>query len=409
MTFEDIVKKFIDNQCYLSNGANLLSKKWGIDKEDIKAARKKARGILENKKKYGTEYNPKDVAFTKKSLNEIFGIDSDIISEKIPRKENKNAQGKLKSRWQSGDKWLESYSFAEQKDTIDFDNILKKVFQDTDLQEQKLYQADNSGTYNASLYLADQHIGASVENALYSNYFDKTIYRDRMNTVDLQIGAKSRLYGRFDTLSVFFLGDTFDGQDGFTVKRTHALPQNMSNSEAFEVGLYTNKVFLERLFKSKYAAHYRVYFVRESNHGGDMDLYLFKALKMWIETVYPQVKVVIAHKFMDHCTIGNNTFIYTHGKDNTDMKHGLPLVLDSKTEIFINQYIYENNIRGNISVVKGDLHQDATTNGKLFRYRNVPSLFGSSKWIMSNYGLTKPGVGYDIFNDKEVNSGVIEL
>ena len=80
------------------------------------------------------------------------------------------------------------------------------------------------------------------------------------------------------------------------------------------------------------------------------------------------------------------------------------------TENYINEYIRYYGIKGNVLVVKGDLHQDALSNGKQFSYRNVPSLFGSSKWIMSNYGFTKPGVGYDILTDaKRPIMGVIEF
>ena len=230
-----------------------------------------------------------------------------------------------------------------------------------------------------------------------------------MNKVFIEIAKLNMLY-KFKQINIFFLGDTFDGQDGFTVKRTHELPQNMSNDECFEVGLYTNKVFLERLFKSGMSSSYGVFFVRESNHGGDMDLYLFKALKLWIETAYPQVQVEIAKRFIDHVTLGNHTIIYTHGKDNRDMKNGLPLDLNDKTENYINDYIRYYGIKGNVLAIKADLHQDALSNGKQFSYRNVPSLFGSSKWIMSNYGNTEPGVAYDILTDaKRPIMGVIEF
>lgn len=43
MSFEEIVQKFIDNPCYLTNGAGLLSSKWGVSKDIIKAARKEVR------------------------------------------------------------------------------------------------------------------------------------------------------------------------------------------------------------------------------------------------------------------------------------------------------------------------------------------------------------------------------
>lgn len=403
MDFESIVKKFIDNRCYLSNGAGLLSGLWGVDKSIIKAARTEARNRIRNIKEFGTEYHPKDVAFGNKT-----SIVEDVSSDEL--KEISKQEGKLKSKWFNGKTWCESYDYTkEDVNTINFESILTKVFVDAKLSNEPLTNLVVSSDYNLNVFLADQHIGASVEHSLYSNYFDKVVYKNRMNKVFMWIVEQAQIYGGFKNITIFFLGDTFDGQDGFTVKRTHDLPQNMSNEECFEVGLYTNKVFLERLFKSGLGASYGVYYVRESNHGGSMDYFLFTALDMWIKTSYPEVTSKIGKSFIDHVEIDGTTFIYTHGKDNKDMKSGLPLNLDAKAENFINQYIYENNIKGNIRFIKADLHQNALNEGKLFTYRNVPSLFGSSKWIMSNYGVTEPGVGVEIFNSKTVFPSVIDL
>ena len=80
------------------------------------------------------------------------------------------------------------------------------------------------------------------------------------------------------------------------------------------------------------------------------------------------------------------------------MKNGWPLTINDKVEAYIDQYIKEYKLYEYfVHTISADLHQDATTNTKLFRYRKVPSLAGSSKWIMSNFGLTEPGVGIDIY------------
>ena len=420
MNFEEAVSKFVESPCRLTTGVPSLSKRWNIDLDTLYAAKASAKDILKNKEQFGTEYNPADVAFNhynnilngedvKKPLKVTLEEAKDKLSEAMT---SESPNWKPKSKWQTASgEWRESFQYNEETiDNIDFENILNKVFSSTDIEKVEL-PVVNSGRYSMSVHLADQHIGAKVEHSLYSNYFDKHVYRDRMNAVQKEIGMKSLLYGGFDTICINFLGDTFDGQDGYTVKRTHELPQNMSNSEAFEVGLYTNKVFLERLFASGAAKNYKVYFVRESNHGGDMDLYLFQALKMWIETKYTNVTATIANRFIDHYKVGVHTFIYTHGKDNKDMKSGLPLNLDQKTEIFFNQYIDYYELKNNIHLVKADLHQNAFNESKLFTYRNVPSIFGSSKWIMSNFGLTKPACGYDIYNMEtpEYIPGVISL
>lgn len=446
MNFEEAVEKFVESPSQLTTGMPSLSKRWSIDLDTLYAAKASAKDILKNKEQFGTEYNPEDVAFTcrgkKADINiaeEVSGntlILSDDPEENFKRyglyfgtklspnvktdfptqeekKELKEINARLLKKWGSEGNWKYSYDYSQSTASqINFEEILNKIFNSEEKVAEMVCKEEKSSEYLLNIYLADQHIGAMVEHSLYPNYFDKHVYRDRMNKVAIEIAKLNSLY-HFKQINIFFLGDTFDGQDAFTVKRTHSLPQNMSNEECFEVGLYTNKIFLERLFASKLADKYTVHFVRESNHGGDMDLYLFKALKMWMDGSYSKdfVEAKIANSFIDNVTFGDHTFIYTHGKDNKDMKNGLPLNLDHKTEVFINQYIYEKNLKGNIHCVKADLHQDAFNVSKLFSYRNVPSLFGSSKWIMSNYGLTEPGVGYDIFNDdiKRPISGVIEF
>jgi hypothetical protein len=92
---------------------------------------------------------------------------------------------------------------------------------------------------------------------------------------------------------------------------------------------------------------------------------------------------------IDHLVIDDKTIIYLHGKDNLDQFKNFPLVVNDKTELYLNEYIHHHNITGEILVVKGDLHQSATSYGKLFKYKSVGSLFGSSNWIHANFGSTK--------------------
>ena len=67
--------------------------------------------------------------------------------------------------------------------------------------------------------------------------------------------------------------------------------------------------------------------------------------------------------------------------------------------IYSNQEVY---------VMKGDLHQSAITRGKRFTYHSVSSLFGSSNWIMANFGNTAWGCDYTIISDEGlVTTGLI--
>ena len=97
-------------------------------------------------------------------------------------------------------------------------------------------------------------------------------------------------------------------------------------------------------------------------------------------------------------------------RDDTDMSNGLPLILNDKTEKYIDNYIRYYKINTPFtSVVKGDLHQSNNQYGKNFRYKNVMSLYGSSKWIHTNFGNTPAGCDYEILDNERIIQSVIQL
>ena len=57
------------------------------------------------------------------------------------------------------------------------------------------------------------------------------------------------------------------------------------------------------------------------------------------------------------------------------------------------------DVTKNTIVVKGDSHRSNLSKGKKFDYKSVSSLFGSSKWIHSNFGNTPWGCDYSLFNE----------
>lgn len=131
-----------------------------------------------------------------------------------------------------------------------------------------------------------------------------------------------------------------------------------------------------------------------------------RAFEIYLNAKYPFIETKITKKFVDHFQYGKHTFMYCHGKDHEDMKNGLPLTLDFRTENFINDYIDAKELKGFLHFVKGDLHQSAEQYAHKFRYKNVLSLYGASKYIMNNYGNSMAGINYEIidkFNPK-VNS-----
>ena len=71
---------------------------------------------------------------------------------------------------------------------------------------------------------------------------------------------------------------------------------------------------------------------------------------------------------------------------NPAVENKLTQLLDNKFHL---QYAH---------IIKGDLHQPATTFGNRFRYRSVGCMLGSNDWSGANFGDCKATVDYDIIS-----------
>lgn len=255
------------------------------------------------------------------------------------------------------------------------------------------------------VYLSDQHVGAkTLENSIYQNEYNEKEFAARMNKTAEKISEYYQIYGRFDKIIVCNLGDALDGYNSQTTRGGHALPQNMSNREQFNTYLNTTINFFETLHRMDMANGIEYYSVGDDNHSGDFGYIANKALEHIFNLKYPDMKVRIFEKFVEHFEYGIHTFILTHGKDNSDRKHGYPLILDEKTQNYFNEYIEIFKIRNpHIHIVVGDLHQSLTQYGKRFRWRRVLSMYGSSKWIHTNFGNSRAGVEFEVV-DKTTES-----
>lgn len=285
--------------------------------------------------------------------------------------------------------------------TEDVEDILKTVFKDTKIVVQ---QAPSKGISNKKalfVYTSDKHIAAYVDNnvSIYHNDYTEGSFRFRMNLIFLEIRHLMSIYGRFEDIYIIDLGDRMDGLNGYTTRGGHKLPQNMSDKEAFETAISVEKEFFDLLFQSDFAVNYSIISNANSNHGGVFDYMVSRALEIYINTAYPFVKTSVQEKFLDHVEYGKHILILTHGKDDADMKSGLPLHINDKTENYLNKYIMHNGLKTEdkyVSVIKGDLHTDSSQTTYNFRYRNVLSIFGGSKWISTNFGPSHPGCSFDV-------------
>lgn len=268
-----------------------------------------------------------------------------------------------------------------------------------------LQQCQNDLMLN--VYTSDKHIGARTPfNSLYSNDYDREeVYERHEKLIDRIIEQKQK-FGKFKKLCYFDLGDALDGANQQTVRGGHNLPQNMDDREQIDTLIEVTIMTIDALIAADIAEE--IWFIATSNdnHAGSFAHGAIRAIQLFLEARYPDyVKTFVTGKPLDHITFGKHTIIFGHGKDDHDMKNGLPLNLDMKTENFINDYIDRKNIKSQyIHVQKGDLHQSSVNYGKKFRYCNNMSMYGSSKWIHSNFGSGKAGVDYEVIdlNDETI-------
>lgn len=284
------------------------------------------------------------------------------------------------------------------------------------------FDASNIQSYNPKsvaksdnclfLYISDCHVGAHVDNrSIYNNPYDKQEFFNRLDSI-VDLVAELKNSYTFDKIVVCNLGDSLDGYDAKTTRGGHIMPQNMDNKEQFETFTKGMIRFFDSLHSLNASNRIDYICVGESNHGGDYEWAANVALEAYLSARYPLMHIQIFKKYIGVCNYGKHTLVLSHGKDNKDMFKNMPLTLNDKTERYLLEYIDSlQDVRDNIHIIKGDLHQSATNYSRKFRYRNVGSLFGSSKWIHHNFGDTKACLDYDIIdtNSNLVLSGRKEL
>ena len=258
-----------------------------------------------------------------------------------------------------------------------------------------------------------------------SNYFDRLVYTDVHISMDVNGKDGDSLYeGKWDReevlkrldlmlyhvhtfrkgrkLVIDDLGDFLDGLGGQTTRKGHELPQNMNDKEAFELALEFKIKLIDSLVDlyDEIICHN----ITNDNHSGVFSYFVSSAFEKIINCRYlGKVKVKTVKRFIDHYSLGNHTFLISHGKDIGEQKFGLKPKLDAIQAEKIDQYCKEHKLyNGNfIEFSKGDSHQaiydDTTSND--FSYYNYPAFSPPSNWVKTNYSNTRSG--FNFFNIKK--------
>lgn len=249
------------------------------------------------------------------------------------------------------------------------------------------------------IWLSDIHTGATVSPlSIYQNPYNEEEMKKRFDMIIKRVYTEAYyIGGGFENIVICNLGDSLDGYNGQTTRGGHELAQNMNNKEQLQTYIKLMTSFVKSLIENVKHTNMYYYCVGESNHDGDFGYAANLALAAVLEQF--DVKCQVFDKFIGEFTLNETTYVMCHGKDNKDMFKNLPLTLDVKTENFINEYLDNKGITGNVVFVKGDLHQSATTYGRRFTYKSVGSLFGSSEWIHKNFGNTCWSCDYSIVDE----------
>jgi hypothetical protein len=285
-------------------------------------------------------------------------------------------------------------------DSVDFESVLNKVLDKVRPSEK--YDTTPDEIEFDTLTYTDVHIAMDTDskgNSMYAVVWDK---ESIMESLDMMI--KHTLKNKkSNTIVVDELGDFLDGFNGYTTRGGHKLPQNMTDEEAFDLGL-TFKIKLALALDEHYK---KVIFnnICNDNHAGAFGYFVNSAFKRWADTNFSNHIFVNNHRqFMNHYYIGTTCFIITHGKDDSTLKFGFKPQLDSKGLEKIDQYCKHNDIYKKADRVifkKGDSHQglfDICTSDDFF-YFNYLALSPSSQWVQNNFKQGRRGFVIEHFTE----------
>lgn len=414
---ELIYKAFQDNPTRITYSTKNLQKQFKAEEKEVKQAKELFKLYskdytialtfgLQRRDIYDDYEEPIEEVTYSIPASKLFDVMADKYS-KMTKKVYPDAKQTItqltvpeeSEQWEVKQKWIkgpEGSQLMVKKETtsVDFIEGFKKC-----CVQVKPYTVKVSSEIDNILliYLSDKHIGASVEDSMYDNTYNAQIFEQRMQQVLNEVKRMIEIYGIFDGVHLFDLGDSVDGFNNQTTRGGHILKQNLSNKDQFETYLQVHQRFLKSLVEL--VGNVTHHIITMDNHSGDFGYICASALKIWTDVALPQVKTCLYYNLLNHFILGNHAFIITHGKDDEDMKNGLPLYLNDKTKSFIQDYIDYHQLNSYfISVIKGDLHNAASELNTKFRYKNVPSLFGGSKWIANNFGICKPGFAMDIID-----------
>ena len=312
----------------------------------------------------------------------------------------------------TGQQWVQ---YAPKKETteeivesFDFEKIIQKYIKPIEATIKVVSNSKPKEKDFDKLIISDVHVGMDTDidnNTMYKGEWNK---KELLKTAKIVID-KTILEQESKILYVDELGDLLDGFNAQTTRGGHALPQNMTNEEAFDYALEFKLKILYGLIGNYDEIHFNN--ICNDNHSGAFGYFVNEAFKQIAELQFKNVTVTNHRKFINHYFVGDICFVITHGKDDKSLKFGFKPHLDLKGADKIDQYCKQNKIYKDAELIifcKGDSHQalfDLCTSDD-FYYFNYPALSPSSNWIKNNFKLGRRGFVNESFNGLDITQKI---
>lgn len=377
---------------------------------------------------YGGNVTARNVAneFPKYTLPEVkylfraFGITKDSmwapqhLIEELTLEELSQYRMNLKER--------AAFKYADAQQERDFNNQIKKMASEINhlndknaivesllgpINYDKVSVKSSKKNHNLTgiICLADLHIGAFnvPEGYIDLPEYSETEINRRLDIIINYI--KNKKWGNIILLN---LGDNVDSYKKMTSSMTHQLPCVNTDREIAQMYL---RVMMRFVNQVKQLINKVTYIsIGSGNHSSTWGWLLDITLSQQLKSI--NVESYVSSNEIDSFDVNGTSFVFLHGKsDNTKGQFkGFPLNLNEKTQCWFNDFFADTNLKLQKKkvVLKGDLHQYSINSVSSFDYINCPSIYGSSTYIVSNFGKTPWGCAYlEVDNTGFYMSGLI--
>lgn len=312
---------------------------------------------------------------------------------------------RLNGYWSKGkDKgWLVSANFlmnngadAAGISEEDVERVVKKYITSP---SPRIYRPANAiGAKVLRVILTDTHIGMEINangTGMYGGAWNAEELFYRADILLEKVAEQTRLHGVFSEVHLINLGDLHDGLMGETARKGHALPQNMSDEDGYEIGVD----FLMKLIdgcREIVGAPVKVYNVTNDNHSPLMGYIICSTVQKICQAKYNDVEVVLMRSYINHYKVGKHVFLLCHGKDASHLKFGFKPQLDDRGKDKIEEYMKHYKINGQESFVtfeKGDSHLQLLDSASSddFHYNNYMAFSPASGWVQHNFKKSRSG------------------